>query len=225
MPKNIKNIKNKLRQVLNAIGIVFFLLLLPLLVANITLIAKSFIFPDKVPDFLGYKPFIVLSGSMEPTISEGDLILTCALKEGQTLQKDDIIAYRYGQESVITHRIVEVQQGEHGPVYITQGDNNNAVDRDPVTPPMVEGIYLYRVAGLGRVAMFLQTPLGLVLVVGGPFLLYLLADTLVRRRARRHANIEADALKQEVEALKEELARRESEDQPAPEASPSQTEE
>lgn len=212
-------------RVLNVIGIVLCALLLPLLVVNLTLIAKSFIAPDKVPDFMGFKPFIVLSGSMEPTILEGDLILTRALQEGQTLKEDDIIAYRFGQETVVTHRIIEVQQGEQGPVYITRGDNNNVEDKAPVALSLVEGLYLYRVAGLGRLAMFLQTPLGLILVVGGPFLLYLLADILIRRKARHHASQEADSLKEELAALKEELARRENAGQPAPDAAPPQPEE
>ncbi|MGI6120505.1 MAG: S26 family signal peptidase [Desulfosporosinus sp.] len=54
---------------------------------------KSYIYPDKVPDFMGYKPFIVLSGSMEPTILTGDLVLTKEISAG-TIAKDDIIAFK-----------------------------------------------------------------------------------------------------------------------------------
>lgn len=57
--------RTKGSRILNALGVALCVVLLPLLVVNITLIAKSFISPDKVPDFMGYKPFIVLSGSIQ----------------------------------------------------------------------------------------------------------------------------------------------------------------
>lgn len=97
---------------LNVLGLMLSLLLLPLLlllllIINLTLVAKSFLYPDRVPDFMGYKPLIVLSGSMRPTILEGDLIITRQTEAAQ-LQPGDIVAYRLGQV-VITHRVERIE--------------------------------------------------------------------------------------------------------------------
>ena len=66
-----------LQKIVGAVGIALCVVFVPLLLINVTLIVKSYTSPDKVPDFLGYKPFIVLSGSMEPSIMTGDMVFVC----------------------------------------------------------------------------------------------------------------------------------------------------
>lgn len=196
--------KNKSSRWLNIIGLILCLVLLPVLVVNVTMITKSFLHPDKVPGFKGYKPFIVLSGSMQPVIQEGDLIITRE-QDAQSLKEGDIIAYRFGENAVITHRIQAMEESEGQLLFTTKGDFNNVEDRDKVSAERVEGKYIMRVPGLGSFAMFLQTPLGLLLVVGAPILLYIILDTLLRRKDRHSAQQEADALKDELAALKAQL--------------------
>ena len=65
-------------------------LLVLVLVVNVTIILKSYIYPDRVPDFLGYKPFIVLSGSMEPAIQAGDLIITKVIEAEKVAEGDKV---------------------------------------------------------------------------------------------------------------------------------------
>lgn len=196
--------KNKSSRWLNTIGLILCLVLLPVLVVNVTMIAQSFLQPDKVPGFLGYKPFIVLSGSMQPLILEGDLIITRE-EDVHSLKVDDVIAYRFGENAVVTHRILAVEEFKGQPLFTTKGDFNNVEDKDKVVASRVEGKYILRVPGLGRFAMFLQTPLGLLLVVGAPILLYIILDTLLRRKDKHSAQQEADALKDELAALKAQL--------------------
>ena len=76
----------------------------PILLMNITITVKSYLNPDKVPDFFGIKPFVVLTWSMEPLILGGDLVITKTV-DPATLKVDDIISYKEG-DTVITHRII-----------------------------------------------------------------------------------------------------------------------
>ena len=108
-----------LQKIITVFSILLCVVFIPLLLVNVTLIAKSYIHPDQVPDFMGYKPFIVLSGSMEPGIMTGDMVFVKNTDTGN-LQKGDVIAYKSG-EAVITHRIIDVTT-ENGEVrYMTQG--------------------------------------------------------------------------------------------------------
>ena len=52
------------------------IILVPVLVINLWIMIQSKTNQDKVPSVFGYKPFIVLSGSMEGKILKGDLIIT-----------------------------------------------------------------------------------------------------------------------------------------------------
>ena len=47
-----------------------------IIIINITLIIKSEINDKEIPDFFGYTPFIIISGSMEPNIPVNDMIIT-----------------------------------------------------------------------------------------------------------------------------------------------------
>lgn len=80
----------------------------------------------------GYRTFRVVTGSMEPTISTGAILL-CKDTEIEQIKKGDIVCYRskaaeiYG--STVTHRVVAVQKDEAGTIYLeTRGDANFSSD-------------------------------------------------------------------------------------------------
>lgn len=187
---------------INILGIVIIIIFLPLLVVNTTLIIKSYINPNEAPDFFGYKPFIVLSGSMEPTIMTGDLVIIqkCNVNE---LKEGDIIAFRSGN-SVITHRILKstIENGQK--MFITKGDNNNTEDRNPVALSDVEGIYTTRIPKLGNFAMFLQTTVGSVLFISIPFILFIITDVNQRRKEAKLQKQKQEKLERELQELKKE---------------------
>jgi signal peptidase len=80
------------------------------------------IHPDRVPSIFGYKPFVVLSGSMEAEIAKGDLAITKEI-DADTLQKNDVVAFWDKQGHVVTHRIVDIveKNGENSPNRLANG--------------------------------------------------------------------------------------------------------
>lgn len=191
-----------LQKIITVFSILLCVVFIPLLLVNVTLIAKSYIYPDQVPDFMGYKPFIVLSGSMEPGIMTGDMVFVKNTDTGN-LQKGDVIAYKSG-EAVITHRIIDVTT-ENGEVrYITQGDANDSPDQTSVKPSEVEGIYKGRIAGAGKAAMFMQTTSGMIIFVVCPLILFILWDIVRRKMLDRKEVSRTRELEQELERLRAE---------------------
>lgn len=132
---------------------------------SILIIAKKNLYPDKVPDIMGIKPFIVLTGSMEPTIKAGDLVMVKEV-EIQELKQGDIIAFRHTREDVVLiHRIVRIDTKDGETILKTKGDNNQTEDEFSVEYKNVEGIYIIRFNQLGTIAMFIRSPQGLVISV------------------------------------------------------------
>mgnify|MGYP003275219625 FL=1 len=191
-----------LQKIVGAVGIVLCVVFIPLLLINVTLIVKSYTNPNDVPDFMGYKPFIVLSGSMEPSIMTGDMVFVRETDENN-LQVGDVIAYRSGG-AVITHRIVEVTTEGGEKRYITQGDANDSPDQNSVKPAEVEGIYRRRIAGAGNLAMFMQTTTGMILFVVCPLVLFILWDVIRRQLEGRKELARTRELELELERLKAE---------------------
>lgn len=189
-------------KILAAVGVILCVVFIPILLVNVTLIVKSYVNPNQVPDFMGYKPFIVLSGSMEPEIMTGDMVLVKNTDAGN-LQEGDVIAFKSG-EAVVTHRIMEVKT-ENGEVsYVTQGDANDSPDQTSVKPADVEGIYKNRIPGAGNVAMFMQTTTGMILFVVCPLLLFILWDVIRRRLQGRKELSRTKALELELARLRAE---------------------
>ena len=78
---------------------------------------------EKIAMSFGWGVVRVLSGSMEPTFSEGALLVVARVASPGEVSAGDIVVYDEG-ESLVVHRVVEVSGG----MAVTQGDANNAPD-------------------------------------------------------------------------------------------------
>ena len=185
------------------VSIIIIIILLPVVFVNAVILLNSVIHPDKIPSFFGWKPFIVLSGSMETEIYPGDLAV---VKEVDTnaLKINDVIAFKSG-DVVVTHRIIEIKN-ENGKIeFKTKGDNNNAEDVGYVTPEQVEGIYQFKISNLGNLAMFVQTPAGMVACLSIPLLLLVLLHMKESKEDRKYIKEKTNKQKEmekEIEELK-----------------------
>ena len=192
-------------KVATAIGIVLCVLLVPILVVNCILLFKGATNQDEVPSVGGVVPFIVLSGSMEPEIQAGDLII-CRQTPASDVHTGDVISFfdpDGNGTSVVSHRVTAIATDATGqPVFTTKGDANNVDDATPVTADKVIGVYQFRIPGLGNVAMFMQSTQGLIVCVVVPVILLLAYDIIRRRAYDKQSQAETDALKAELAQLK-----------------------
>ena len=126
-------------------------------------------------DIFGYRLYIVMSGSMEPTINVRDAIIT---KEIDEPQEGDIIAYE--NENIVTvHRIIKVYTQENNRLYQTKGDKNNIEDRGLVQQSQVKGKLIYRLPLLGRALIFVQSHLIAFVVVIGVLIMAIFIRRLI----------------------------------------------
>ena len=124
---------------------------------------------------LGIRPYIVLSGSMEPSILTGSVVFV------DTLHKDprinDVITYQIGLNRV-THRMVRNESGK----YITKGDANKAEDPVPVMQEQIKGIVVFHLPFAGYLIMFFRKHLLFFFVM--LFTVRIVLYTLCRHSAR-----------------------------------------
>lgn len=126
---------------------------------------------------IGYKVFVVLSPSMEPTYHTGALIYvkevnTSEIKEGQ------VITFMLNEDTIATHRVIEVIPDETEPGVIrfrTKGDANDAPDGSLVHYKNVIGTPVFTIPYLGYVANFIQHPPGTYITVAAVAIIVFLA--------------------------------------------------
>lgn len=134
--------------------------LVTVIAVNGILLVKRLVYKEELPSIMGYSMVTVLSGSMEPEFSPGDVLL---IKRQTDYRIGEIVTYQE-QNSYITHRIVE----QDGNRFLTKGDANNAPDQRPVDRDGIYGAVRLIIPGIGNLLLFLKSPLGiLVLVVIG----------------------------------------------------------
>lgn len=211
MSKKINENTPKLQKIWNITGIVLCVVLIPILLINVTLIIKSFANKDEVPKIGGYCPLIVLTGSMEPEISSGDLIIVKQIDSSE-VKENDIIAFfdpDGNGQSILTHRVVNVTEEDGKTAFITKGDANNSEDRQPVPSDQLVGGYVLRIPGMGNIAMFMQTTAGLIVCVVLPLIILVGFDFIRRRQFEKTSRQDTEALLAELEALKAEKASKE----------------
>jgi len=191
--------------VLTAIGVLLCVILAPILIANVTMIVKSFVNSDEVPSVGGYCPFIVMTDSMKGTIDGGDLVFDKVVTDPAEIKKGDIISFfdpASRSKSIVTHRVVEVVADKDGLSFRTKGDANNTEDDDLIPAKDVVGTYQFKISGAGNVIMFMQSTPGLVVCIALPILLLIGYDALRRRKYEKQQQADTDALLKELEELR-----------------------
>lgn len=86
----------------------------------------------------GYKPVLVLTGSMEPTLKTNSVAVVKKIDYNE-VKKNDILMYKI-EDKIITHRVIE--KNKNG--IITKGDNNQSKDAYLIKKENVKGIVVYK---------------------------------------------------------------------------------
>ena len=193
--------------VLNVIGIILCVILIPILFINCFLIVKGIVNKNEVPSIGGNAPLIVLTGSMEPTIKAGDLIVTKKI-DAKDVKVGDVISFfdpAGNGSTILTHRVIDIEIDEtSGELFFrTQGDDNDIADMTPVPAENLVGRWEgTRFWGLGYVVLFTQSTVGLIIIISvivAAIIIYM----IVRKRIQdKEKQSDIDSLKAEIEALK-----------------------
>lgn len=109
------------------------------------------------PELFGWSRAVILSGSMEPSMSIGDLVIVHREKEYRV---GDIVVFDSGGLSV-THRILEkAQEG-----FVTKGDANNVPDKELLSENHIIGRVAVVIPMVGKAVLFLKNPAGMMLIM------------------------------------------------------------
>lgn len=157
---------------------------------NVYLMNAKSLVGDQLPMPFGIGAAIVLSGSMEPTYSVGDLIL---VKETTDINENDIVVYQQSG-SLVVHRVVNITDT----TLTTKGDANNAED-SPIVLSDVKGKVIASLPGIGKLVGFIKTPIGTVIII-------IVAIALVeipRRREKQKDDEERQQIIDEIMKLKD----------------------
>ncbi len=130
----------------------------------------------------GYRMLVVMSGSMEPKIKTGSVVL---VKRAAEYKENDIITFLKNPgdnlkdiKSIITHRIIEVHDDEGRATFTVKGDANDTPDNEMVTERQVLGKVILSIPYAGRAIAFTKTQTGFMILIVIPAVLLIYNEIL-----------------------------------------------
>ena len=161
----------------------------------------------QVPQVMGYSILQVLTGSMEPAIPEGSMLLI-RQTEPETLQAGDIISF-FSPDPLLdgalnTHRIQKVLDDGDTLEFITKGDANFLEDQQPVSARQVVGKVIFSSPSLGKFVRLISNPLVFCLAIVLPLFGMLIGNLIsaLRSAAKLAKEEEEAAIRQALEEMK-----------------------
>lgn len=124
----------------------------------------------------GIQVYTVLSGSMEPTYHTGSLIYVKSVDYTE-IEAGQVITFMLDEDTIATHRVVEVipdEEDENVIRYRTKGDANDAEDGSLVHYKNVIGTPIFSIPYMGYVANYIQNPPGRYVAISAGAILLLL---------------------------------------------------
>lgn len=128
--------------IINAIFIIW-------LFINSALIVKSIIFPNEVPSFLGYKPFIVVSGSVQTDVRLGDFVVS---KNEENLKIGDVVVVKTDKRKATTYSIKSINENN----LKLENDTGDFVE---LSKKSIEGKMVLDIRTLGEIFLLLRNPI------------------------------------------------------------------
>lgn len=153
-------------------------LMITALVVVMTVIALEFNNVETIQKISKHRLDVVLTGSMEPSIAKGSLVIVreTAIEK---LEKGDIITYRGtgSSKAFVTHRIYGVVKGlEATQAFVTKGDANLTEDSGVIKPAQVVGKVVLTIPFAGYIVQTVKSKIGYFLLVLIPGLIIIISE-------------------------------------------------
>lgn len=190
----ISGCKNKMKKIFNTI---YYIIIGAIVFIALLVIISSFPITGNI------KMLSVLSGSMEPKIHTGSVVV---IKPIPIYKVGDIITYGKNTKTDIptTHRITEMKAVEGSMLYKTKGDANNAEDSKEIGEKEVMGKVLFSIPYLGYIVDFVKKPVGLMLVIVIPAVIVIYDELRKIGKEIKKLTFKVKKVEEEVEVIEEE---------------------
>ncbi len=169
---------------MDIIGIILCVVFIPMLFFNLTFIIGGFFKSDIVPHYLGYRFIIENTTAMEAgnhPIYKGDFVIMKA-DVNNIVVGDEVTVLINNQ--LFIRKVQKIEEEGGTKIYILTANNQDG--SQSVLPEQVLGAYVGRIRYLGAVMLFLQTTWGVILLIGGPALIFVIFDLTRELKSKRN---------------------------------------
>ena len=159
---------------MKAVKIIFSIIYGLIIVFLIVIASSTALASLKLP--IEVKLFVVQSGSMEPSIKTGSVVV---VKNETSYRINDVITFfTTDKRNTTTHRIFNIKESNYKPLFITKGDANQAEDREGIKEENILGKVIFTIPYLGYVVSFTKTQMGFIFLIVVPAVIIIFSEIL-----------------------------------------------
>lgn len=124
----------------------------------------------------GFKLLVVRSGSMEPSIKTGSMVVG---KSSNDYNIGDVVTFKNADKpkETTTHRITNIEYRGSNKIFTTKGDANNGADPEKITQDRIVGKVIVKILYFGYVASFARSLPGLIIIIIIPATIIIYEET------------------------------------------------
>ncbi|PKK95893.1 MAG: signal peptidase I [Tenericutes bacterium HGW-Tenericutes-4] len=146
---------------------------------------------NKIVNIFGYSVYYVVTGSMEPYLEVGDVLLI-KKTAAENIDEQDIITYQTTQGvlsgNFITHRVIKKNYVGENIVFVTKGDANSVADTEIITEQKIKGVFVRKIAIIKFLMSILSNVWNFLIFIILPLVVSLamqLVDVVVQIRKKK----------------------------------------
>ncbi len=181
----IKKKLEKRKKINKIVKIIIYPIMFFIIFCALTILYQKIIKREENVNLLGYRLYIVSSGSMQPNLEIGDIVVAKETNE-ENINNNDIITFVDESGNTITHRVIDTIIKDGKKYYQTRGDNNNSNDVGLVAIENIKGKYAFKIENVGTIISQIITPTGLMLSILILSVGYMNASKKADRKIARH---------------------------------------
>lgn len=174
MSANIKrlSLRKLIGYIIKAVTAIIILLTLTYIILSITS-------PRNVIKIFRYQNFVISSGSMEPTIKYGDIVIAKDVNI-EDLKVGDVITFYVdfnldGKDEIVTHYLASINTDENGQYFFrTHRENTSSFDSWILEEEDIIGVQVGHVKNLGRYILYLQSKVGFTILLADGIIIFLI---------------------------------------------------
>lgn len=175
------------------------LIVLLILIFTLSYLCLVKLNPSVTLNFFGFKPYVILTNSMVPTLPVGSLVIDHAIDEDDPIPENTPITFKaelQGQQVFVTHYFRYIDTSDGYDRYMTQGEGyqEGQYDEFEIHREDIVGTYAFHIPYLGRIAMFLQSPAALTMFLLWGFI-FMLEHMVKKWLSYKYPEDEEDLMK------------------------------
>ena len=127
-----------------------------------------------ITSYLGFKPYVVRSGSMEPEIHTASVAIVNENANFYDIEVGDVVAFKLQTGELVTHRVIEITKIDGITHFMTKGDNNDAADGYTTNIQNYYGKTEFSIPNLGYIMDWMMSLQGRIVLIGSGIALILI---------------------------------------------------